>query len=294
MALMIGLGEVLWDIFPDGTKLLGGAPANFAFHAHRLGHEGLVVSRVGQDELGQRILQDLSGHGLSTDGIQRDGVHPTGTVQVVARPNGAHDFIITPNVAWDRLVPTPDLIERVRPADVVCFGTLAQRSETTRSTMELLLRQTRATKVFDINLRQEYWSREIIEAGLRISQIAKLNDDELDVLKGLSLVPPDADDAGFARSLLEKYGLDLLAVTRGHRGAMLIADGETADVSGVKVDVADSVGAGDAFTAAMADAWLRRRPLDEVADFANRAGAYVASRPGATPALPKEFQQSQG
>ncbi|MBN1347760.1 MAG: carbohydrate kinase [Phycisphaerae bacterium] len=289
---MVGLGEVLWDIFPDGRKLLGGAPANFAFHAHQLGHEGIVVSRVGEDELGQRILRTLSDRGLRTSAIQLDGTYATGTVHVVARDDGSHDFIITPNVAWDRLAATRELADLIAKADVICFGTLAQRGEANRSNMDLLLGRAEGLKVFDINLRQDYWSREVIEDGMRRSQIVKLNDDELAVIRKLGLAPEERDTVGWCRSVMAKYGLSLLAVTRGERGALLVTSEELAEEPGVKVSVADSVGAGDAFTAALADAWLRKLPLAEVARFANRVGAYVASRPGATPALPDEFRRT--
>jgi len=292
MAVMVGLGEVLWDIFPNGEKLLGGAPANFAFHAHQLGHEGIVVSRVGEDELGQAILRELGDRGLKTDAIQLDSVGATGTVQVTEQEDGTHGFLITPNVAWDRLVATAWLVDLVERADVVCFGTLAQRSAESRSAIDLLLCRASGMKIFDINLRQDYWSAALIESGLRRCRVAKLNDEELDVLQRLGLVPKRADTVGWCRELLEKYEIDLLAVTCGARGATLVSAEACVEEPGIDVDVADSVGAGDAFTAGMADALLRKRPLQEVAGFANRLGAYVASQPGATPDLPAEYRQT--
>ena len=293
MTLMVGLGEVLWDIFPDGTKLLGGAPANFAFHAHQLGHDGVVVSRIGRDELGQALLQELRGRGPRTDAVQIDDVRPTGTVHVKVADDGTHDFLITPNVAWDHLVATRALVELCEAADVLCFGTLAQREASNRSTIELLLTRACGVKVFDINLRQDCWSREVIEAGLGHCQVVKFNDDELRVLQDLALVPPADDILTWGRSLLSKYGIELLALTRGAAGAMLIAPTEWIDEPGIEVDVADSVGAGDAFTAGLVEGFIGRWPLHLLAKFANRLGAYVASQPGATPTVPEEYRRYQ-
>lgn len=292
MAVMVGLGEVLWDVFPDGRRLLGGAPANFAFHAHQLGHDGIVISRIGQDELGQNILRELSDRGLRTDAIQIDGDRPTGTVHVTVAEDGSHDFLITPNVAWDRLTATQSVLDLIAAADVVCFGTLAQREERSRSTIDLLLRRSAAMKVFDINLRQDYWSAERIEAGLRHCQVVKLNSRESAVLRDLNLVSPAEDTAAWCRDLLSKYDIDLLALTRGEAGAMLITRDACVDEPGIAVQAADSVGAGDAFTAGMADALLRGAPLREVAASANRLGAFVASQPGATPTLPAEYRRT--
>lgn len=291
MASMVGLGEVLWDVFPDGEKLLGGAPANFAFHAHQLGHAGIVVSRIGEDELGQGILRELSGRGLRTDMIEADGERPTGTVHVTVNNDGSHDFLIAPNVAWDRLIATRELLDVVAGADVICFGTLAQRDKSSRSAIDLLLKRSGGMKIFDINLRQDYWSAEIIEAGLKHCRVVKLNDEELDVIRELNLVPSTPDTTAWCRDLLGKYRVDLLALTRGEEGAMLITQDECVDEPGIVVDVADSVGSGDAFTAGMADALLQGAPLQETAVYANRLGAFVASQSGATPTLPAECRQ---
>jgi fructokinase len=294
MALMVGLGEVLWDIFPDGKRLLGGAPANFAFHAQQLGHEALIISRVGADELGQAILRDLKSHGLRIDAIQLDGTDPTGTVHVTQVDDGTHGFLITPNVAWDRLIATRELVQLIEEADVVCFGTLAQRSKASRSAIDLLLTRATGMTIFDLNLRQEYWSRDVIETGLRHSHVVKLNDDERAVLQQLNLVSgDDGDKVAWCRALMTKYDVACLALTRGRDGAMLVTSDECVDEPGIDVTVADSVGAGDAFTAGMADALLANRPLRAVAEFANRLGAYVASQPGATPTLPAEVRQTR-
>jgi len=288
MGVVVGLGEVLWDVFPD-RKLLGGAPANFAFHAKQLGHEGIVVSRVGNDAAGREILRELSIRGVPTESIQVDPVRPTGTVQVTVASDGVPSFVITPDVAWDYLAAEPALVELMKRADAVCFGTLAQRSPTSRSTIETLLDGAGGMKVFDINLRQNFWSPELIERGLRRSQVAKLNEDELETLQRLELAPSSGNTVTCCRALLKKYGLRLVALTRASRGALLVADDQVVDHPGVQVRVADGVGAGDAFAAAMVDALLKGRALVEVAGFANRIGAYVASQPGAMPILPEDY-----
>lgn len=290
MAVMIGLGEVLWDVYPD-RKLLGGAPANFAFHARQLGHDGIIVSRVGRDPLGQEILDRLAGQGMPTDCIQIDPDHPTGTVQVTLAADGSPRFAITPDVAWDHLAAEPGLIDLMRQADVVCFGTLAQRSPRSRETIAALLAAVDGTKVFDINLRQAYWSRDLIEAGLRQCQVVKLNEEELEVLKREGLAPWKGEPLSVCRNLLMTYNLRLLALTRAARGAMLVSADEVVDYPGIRVEVVDGVGAGDAFTAAMAHALLKGKPLTEVAGLANRVGAYVATQPGAMPPLPAEFRE---
>ncbi len=291
MAVMVGLGEVLWDIFPSGEKLLGGAPANFAFHAHQLGDQGVVVSRVGEDELGQEILAELERRGLRTDMIQTDGAAPTGTVHVTENADGSHGFLITPNVAWDRLVASRSLTQLMAGADVVCFGTLAQRTEANHATIQMLLGHAPGTKLFDINFRQDYWSSDVIVEGLKACQIVKFSEEELDVLRGLKLVPHETNARAWCRALLRRYDIDLAAVTRGADGAMLLTRTDCVEEPGIKVDVADSVGCGDAFSAAMAHGWQASMNLQELAELANRVGAYVASQSGAMPALPQEFRE---
>lgn len=292
MAVMVGLGEVLWDIFPSGEKLLGGAPANFAFHAHQLGHQGVVVSRVGEDELGQELLAQLEQRGLRTDMIQTDGSAPTGTVHVTDNPDGSHGFLITPNVAWDRLVAPRSLTQLMAGADVVCFGTLAQRTEANRSTIQMLLGHAPAAKLFDINLRQDYWSREVIIDGLKACQLVKVSEDELGALRGLNLVPHETNARAWCRALLRKFDIDLAAITRAGNGAMLLTRTDCVEEPGIQVNVADSVGCGDAFAAAMAHGWQASMNLQELADLSNRVGAYVASQPGAMPPLPEGFRET--
>jgi fructokinase len=290
MAMMVGLGEVLWDVFPD-KRLLGGAPANFAFHAHQLGHHGVVVSRVGTDPMGREVLDRLKGHGLTTEYVQVDPARPTGTVTVTVAQDGSPNFVITRDVAWDHLALEPALVELIGRAEAICFGTLAQRGPTSRATIETLLASAGGMKIFDINLRQDFWSKELIEAGLRRSRVAKLNEDELNVLAQLGLLGAAKNPLGLCRTMLRKYDLKLVALTRASRGSMLVTPDEAIDHPGVKVNVVDGVGAGDAFAAAMAHALLRGKPLTDVAEFANRVGAYVATQPGATPTLPPELLQ---
>ncbi len=290
MATMIGLGEVLWDILPDGREL-GGAPANFAFHAYQLGHEGIVVSRVGNDPLGREILGIISGHGLSTEFIQIDSDHPTSTVPVEVAADGTPTFTIIEDVAWDHLADEPSLHDLVGRADVVCFGTLAQRSPTSRRTIESVLDAFKGTLLFDINLRQHYWSPELVETGLRRCTIAKMNEDEWHRLGELSLVRRTPELVDWCRAAIEEFQIELVCVTRGERGCLLVSGQDWADHPGVPTAVADSVGSGDAFSASVAHGFLRGDPLDVLAELANRVGAHVASQPGGTPPLPDELRQ---
>ena len=284
MSVMVGIGEVLWDVFAD-RQILGGAPANFAYHASQLGHQAFIVSRVGNDRLGRRLLSALRGDRLATDYIQSDPRHPTGTVRVDVAADGTPDFTITPDVAWDYLEPSDSLIGLAERTDAVCFGSLAQRNRRSRQTIEQFLDAAAgALKVFDINLRQHYWSAEIIKAGLDRADLLKLNDDEQ--AKLAELLPGPDGPVDWARSVIDRYHLRLVCVTRGSRGCLLVSPDQHAEHPGFEVDVVDTVGSGDAFTAALVSGYLAGQPLPDLAKFANRIGAYVATQPGATPAHP--------
>jgi len=281
---VVGLGELLWDVFPE-AKHLGGAPANFAYMSSLLGHNAVVLSRLGNDDFGREALDFLRGLGLSATHIQRDLEHPTGTVTVKVSSDGIPEFIIHDNVAWDYLEWTPQLAEVAATADIVCFGSLAQRSSTSRETIGKFVRATRSecVRVFDVNLRQHFFSTDILIASIRLATIVKLNHEELPrVLKGLQLGPAPTDVEG-ARALISAFGPTLICVTRGDRGSLLVTSNDHAEHPGFKVRVADTVGSGDAFTAALADGFCRGCSLQEINDTANRLGAWVASQSGATP-----------
>lgn len=287
--VVVGLGELLWDIFPDGRKP-GGAPANVAFHANQLGCEGVVVSRVGEDPLGQELLDYLSQQGLSTRWIQRDPQHPTGTVTVQFNKNGHPQYVIHENVAWDYLEMEAELEALMERAAAVCFGTLAQRSQPSRRTIQKALSATpkECLIVYDVNLRPPFVRRDWIEQSLVGAHIVKLTMEELHQLADL-LALGLSDPVPFARVLQEHFGVEMVCLTQGRQGCLLIDAEGVLSVPAVPVKVADPVGAGDAFTAALIYSRLRGWPKEKCAAFANRCGALVAERPGAMPPLREEY-----
>jgi len=278
---IVGLGEILWDLLPAG-KQLGGAPANFAYHAALLGNRGVVASRIGTDDLGTEILDLLMRLQLTTEHVQRDDDQPTGTVDVKLDEQGHPEYTIIEPVAWDALQWTDQWRQLAAATDAVCFGSLAQRHETSRTTIRNFLAATRdnAVRVFDINLRQHYYSDEILQYSLDIANIAKLNDDELpEVLRTLNLPATGMVDG--AQRLLSLFELQLVCVTCGENGSLLITGTETQRAVGIHVNVADTVGAGDAFTAALCHHYLRGSDLGTMNNAANAMGAWVASQSGA-------------
>jgi fructokinase len=281
---VVGLGELLWDLFPAG-KQLGGAPANFAYITSLLGDEGIPASRLGADTLGAEAIQRLRQLGLSTEYIQQDAEHATGTVKVEVDRSGQPCFEIAAPVAWDFLEWTPQWQELAQRIDAVCFSTLAQRSELSGNTMRSFLRGTRAgaLRVCDINLRQTFFTSQVVAESMKLASIVKLNHDELPrVMRLFGLEHRDEQDS--AQRLLLSYDLELICVTRGNAGSFLLSRNECSEHPGFKVKVADTVGAGDAFTAALVHGYLRAIPLAQINETANRVGAWVASQPGATPA----------
>jgi fructokinase len=281
---IVGLGEVLWDLLPAGRQL-GGAPFNFAFHCHRLGHAAAVVSRVGADGMGRDIRQAVRAAGLSDAWVQEDAKHPTGTVTVEVDARGQPAFHITPDVAYDHLAWDDRLTALFGQAQAVCFGTLVQRHPAARDTVGRALRAaSNALVVYDVNLRQHYYSREVVEASLAASRWVKLNDDELRVLRGLLGLRGETTSALLA-DLRRRHGLELAALTRGADGCLLQTDDEEIAVPGVAVTVVDTVGAGDAFTAGLVAYVLEGRPLADAAAFANRLAAHVAAAAGGTPLI---------
>ncbi len=282
--VVVGLGELLWDLFPSG-KQLGGAPANFAYIASLLGDEGIPASRLGQDALGAEGIRRLGELGLSTAFLQQDADHPTGTVKVEVDPAGQPRFEIAQPVAWDFLEWTPQWQDLAHQSDAVCFSTLAQRSEPSRATMHSFLQATRpaAVRVCDINLRQAFFTAQVVAESMKAANIVKLNHEELPrVMRLFDLEHRDEQES--AHRLLISYDLDLICITRGNGGSLLLSRNECSEHPGFKVKVADTVGAGDAFTAALVHGYLRQRSLAEINETANRVGAWVASQPGGTPA----------
>jgi fructokinase len=283
---VVGLGEVLWDIFPERT-CLGGAPANFAYITTLMGDQGIVASRVGEDSRGIEALRRMAELGLDIHQVQIDGEHHTGVVNVKIDVQGFANYDIAQPVAWDFLEWTPAWQHLAESAVAVCFGSLAQRSEKARSTIRhfLAAMSPDAVKVFDVNLRQFYYSAEILRDSMRLADIVKVNDEELPKIMSLFNLL-HKDELSSAQRLAREYNLKLFCVTRGGRGSLLVRGAESNEHPGFRVRVADTVGSGDAFTAGLVHEYLRGASLAQINETANRIGAWVASEVGAMP-IPK-------
>ena len=282
--IIVGLGELLWDLFPAGAQV-GGAPANFAYITSLLGDKGIPASRLGQDSLGTDAIRRLEELGLSSEFIQKDANHSTGTVKVEVDGTGQPRFEVAESVAWDFLEWTSQWQELAQQADAVCFGSLAQRSERSRATIRrfLLAMRKSAVRVFDVNLRQNFHSMEVLAESMKLATIVKLNHEELPKVMSVFDLETRGEEAS-ARQLLS-HEVKLVCVTRGSSGSLLVSADERSEHPGFKVKVADTVGAGDAFTAALVHGYLRGTSLPQINETANRVGAWVASQSGATPPL---------
>lgn len=277
--VIVGIGEILWDMLPSG-KALGGAPANFAYHAMRLGEEGWAVSAVGDDALGREILDIVASKKLNSLIALSD--KPTGTVEVELDARGVPTYNIMEDVAWDNIPYTPEMEELAKKADAVCFGSLVQRMSSRDSVLRFVrAMRPEALKVFDINLRQHYYDREILEESLKLADILKINDEEIRIVAGM--LGLGDDDAAACRSLIADYGLKLVILTRGAQGSEVVTADEVIPQAVGHVDVIDTVGAGDAFTAAFVVAYLRGDPLADAQRLATETASYVCSRKGAMP-----------
>lgn len=282
--IVVGLGELLWDFLPGGRQL-GGAPANFAHCIRLLGDQGIIASRIADDDLGREAHSSLLQRGASCEYLQRDADHPTGTVKVRVDKRGQPHFEIAEPVAWDFLEWTDDWQNLAGCADAVCFGSLAQRSAQSRQATATFLKamRTDAVRIFDVNLRQPFYSAEVISQSLALADIVKLNRDELPIVANLLGLRSRQDEQSLARDFLDSYQLDVICVTRGDAGSLLLRRDESDDHAGFRVRVLDTVGAGDAFTAGLVHAYLRQFSLPEMNDLANRMGAWVSSNSGGTP-----------
>ena len=293
MSNIAGLGEALFDVFENGKEVVGGAPLNFAVHANRLaqviGKSAVIASRVGIDTRGEAMAGFLKSAGMTDAFLQKDSLHPTGTVLVSLDPEGQPEYEIVRDVAWDYLESTPGLEALADRCELVCFGSLARRSARSRQTIEaFLVRAKCAVRLFDVNLRQSFYDYSTLRRGCTLATVLKVNADELGVLASmLTLRGSSAGDR--VLSLFERFPVEVVILTRGEAGTVIYtptARFESAAVSYPFEPGADSVGAGDAATAAAAVAMLAGHPLDHVVQIANHAGAFVASRHGATPVLP--------
>jgi fructokinase len=288
--VVVGLGEILWDVFPEG-KQLGGAPLNFSHHCAQLGAEAYPVSAVGPDADGAEIRQILAAKNLPDLHVQTDPAHPTGRVNVTLK-EGKPTYEILRDVAWDYIRFDENLRNLAARADAACFGSLAQRNSASREAIHAFLDAMRpdSLRIFDINLRQDFYSREIIESSLRRANILKLSDEELPVLAAMFDLPGDA--SAQLRRLRELFDLRLVAYTRGGSGSLLLTATESSDHLGLPTEVLDTVGAGDSFTATLCTGLLQNLPLAEINIRANQVAAFVCSQAGATPTLPRHITNS--
>jgi fructokinase len=278
----IGIGELLWDLLPSGPRL-GGAPFNVTAHLQRLGFDAAFVTAVGHDALGYRARDEVARLGVETMLLQVNDL-PTGVVDVRLDGDGNADYLIVSPAAYEAIEPLADAaIEAIGRVDVLVFGTLAQRFPgTSAATRQLADAQPAAERIYDVNLRAGCWTIGLVSALLRLATVVKLNDTEAAIL-ARELRLPDESPESFARATADRFDVRGVCVTRGAGGAAMLLDGRYAEIAGVAVEVADTVGAGDAFTAGLAAGLVDSWPLDRVLGLANRLGAFVASRDGAIP-----------
>ena len=287
---VVGLGEVLWDVLPEGKKL-GGAPANFAYHAGQfLGSDNTIaISALGEDKLADETIEALREHNLN-DLLPRVP-YPTGTVQVTLAEGGIPTYDIKENVAWDNIPFDDDIASIARSCRVVCFGSLAQRNIVSRTTIQKFLDATPddCLKIFDINLRQQFYTKEIIQESIRRCNILKINDEEL-VLIGRMFGYPGLDIENKCWLILGKYNLDMLVLTCGTNGSYVFTPGNVSFQETPKVTVADTVGAGDSFTGSFVGSILGGKSVAEAHRTAVRVSAYVCTQNGAMPEVPAELK----
>ena len=286
---VVGLGEALWDVLPEGKKL-GGAPANFAYHAGQfLGSENtLAISALGEDKLAEETIESLKEHGLNY--LMPQVPYPTGTVQVTLDEQGIPTYDIKENVAWDNIPLDSEIQAVARNCRAVCFGSLAQRNIVSRETIHRFLDLTPkdCVKIFDINLRQQFYSKEVIQESLRRCNILKINDEEL-VLIGRMFGYPGLDIENKCWLILGKYNLDMLVLTCGTNGSYVFTPGQMTFQETPKVEVADTVGAGDSFTGSFCAAVLSGKPVVEAHKLAVEVSAFVCTQNGAMPKMTSEL-----
>jgi|SRR5579862_4644025 len=288
---VLGLGEVLWDLLPTGPQL-GGAPTNFAYHASILGARAMVVTRVGNDDLGRAALDRFKGMRLPTESVQVDPSRPTGTVTVTLNEKGVAQYVFADDSAWDDLAVTDSAVAAASAVHAVCFGTLGQRTERSRKVIQHLVAAAPAgaLKVFDVNLRLNFYSRDVIEQSMRLANVLKINDEELRVLTSMFSLQ------GNVRQRIEwfaySFGFKTVVLTRGADGSLIHHDGRWSEMPPRPIRVLDTVGAGDAFAAGLAMGLLNGMELGELHHVAAEMARYVCSQCGGTPSMPDAFRRS--
>ncbi len=284
-----GIGELLWDVFPNHRRM-GGAPANFAYHTHQLGAEAYPVSCVGADPLGELIRETLKQIHVDDRYVMESGTYPTGTVQVVLNEAGKPTYNIREDVAWDH-IPCPDELKQLAERlDAVCFGSLSQRSGESRGSIRSFLKKVpdHALKICDVNLRQAFYSKQILADSLELANVLKISDEELPVLAAYFDIQGAIEDQ--LKALRDMYSLKYIAYTRGKDGSILLGENDLDDFPGCEGVAVDSVGAGDSANAAFCMGLLKGWSLDEVNLFANEVSTFVCMQKGATPTLPEALK----
>ena len=285
---IVGLGEALWDVLPEGKKL-GGAPANFAYHAAQFGLDTIAISALGEDKLAEETIEALKEHNLNY--LMPRVPYPTGTVQVTLTGDGIPTYDIKENVAWDNIPLTDEMLEIAKNARAVCFGSLAQRNVVSRENIHKFLDATPkdCVKIFDINLRQQFYTKEVIKESLKRCNILKINDEEL-VLIGRMFGYPGLDIENKCWLILGKYTLDMLVLTCGTNGSYVFTPGQMSFQETPKVEVADTVGAGDSFTGSFVGSILNGKPVPEAHKIAVHVSAFVCTQNGAMPVVPDRLK----
>jgi len=280
-----GIGELLWDVLPE-AEVIGGAPVNFAYHVTALGAKGIPVSTVGNDARGRKALEELQKRGVNTSAISMTEDFATGYVTATLDSEGKASYNFPDDVAWDHLQINEYAENLQNLFDAVCFGSLAQRSEHSRRAiygfLDTLGKET--VKVFDINLRQEFYSEKVIVDSLKRTDILKLNEEELPILAALIDLNGPSDK--WLQVLIEEYHLQMAILSRGGSGSLLLTPHSSSDHPGVVTHIKDTIGAGDSFTAAVTIGFLQGLPLNEINENANRIAAYVCSQRGGMPPMP--------
>lgn len=283
--LVVGLGEILWDLMPEGRRL-GGAPANFAYHCHSLGADGIIVSAVGQDKDGREISSSLDALEIKTTYLEKNADYPTGTVSVDLDEFGQASYTIHSPVAWDYISWSQSLASLAMRCDAVCFGSLAQRNSVSRESIQRFLETApeNCLRVFDVNIRQDYATEDIVRQSLKLANVLKLNDDELPiVVKMLGI--SGTSESEIVTELIKACDLHSVILTKGAAGSAIYTKDDVSFCESQDVPIVDTVGAGDSFTAATVMGFLHKMPLNELHQGVSRIADYVCTQPGATPSL---------